>query len=132
MVPVALPSFTYSFQQKGDTIYFNSLRKKSVNNLFTSKGSYTPLQGPFHAIKDTLDHWLIERYCLFSTNGCDVFCGEIHHSLWPLQKVKVEFKGHTLFESLGIQLPKVEPFSHYSKGVNTFIWNIKKLSSVFP
>ena len=82
----------------------------------------------FFPKEGTLDHWLTERYCLYSTDHrANIYCGEIHHRPWPLQKVETEITRHTLFKPFNIDLKNVQSISHFSEGVDSLLWNIQKI-----
>lgn len=117
-----------SYKKEGQTYYFHSIRKDRTNIPIMFKGNFTPRSEVFFPKKETLDHWLTERYCLYSTNHRgNIYCGEIHHRPWPLQTVEAEISSNTLFSPFNIDIPKVRPLFHFSKGVDTLIWNIKKI-----
>ncbi|MGG4267922.1 DUF2071 domain-containing protein [Peribacillus simplex] len=114
-----------SFEKKGQTFHCQSIRKGNTSIGFNAR--YTPISEVFFPKKGTLDHWLTERYCLYSTdNGGNIYCGEIHHRPWPLQKVDAEIYSNTLFTPINFDLTEVKPIFHFSEGVDTLIWNIKK------
>ncbi len=117
-----------SFQKEGQTFQYQSIRKGKTNTPIIFNGKYVPLSEVYFAKKGTLDHWLTERYCLYSTdNGVNIYCGEIHHRPWPLQKAEAEICTNTLFSPFNFDLTEVKPIFHFSKGVDTLIWNIKKV-----
>ncbi|MCQ6276307.1 DUF2071 domain-containing protein [Bacillus sp. V3B] len=119
-----------SFQKEEQTFHCQSIRKRSTNPPIAFQAKYTPISEVYFPKEGTLDHWLTERYCLFSSNnGSDIFCGEIHHRPWPLQKVEAEISRNTLLTPFKIDGTKVQPIYHFSKGVDAFFWNIKKVSS---
>ena len=118
-----------SFQKEGQTFYCQSVRKGKTNPPISFQVKYTPVSEVYFPKEGTLDHWLTERYCLFSTNnGINIFCGEIHHRPWPLQKVEAEISRNTLLTPFKIDGTEVQPIYHFSKGVDTFFWNIKKIA----
>ena len=87
-----------SSRKEGQTFHCQSVRKGTKNPPIPFQVKYTPLSEVYFPKEGTLDHWLTERYCLFSSNnGGNIFCGEIHHRPWPLQKVKAEIIRNTLF-----------------------------------
>lgn len=116
-----------SIQQEGQTFDCQSIRKGKTNPPITFKGKYAPLSEVYFPKEGTLDHWLTERYCFFSTNNRgNIYCGEIHHCPWPLQHAESEICMNTLFSPFNVDLTKTKPISHFSKGVDSLIWNIKK------
>ncbi|KAB2334776.1 DUF2071 domain-containing protein [Cytobacillus depressus] len=127
-----LPYFSshVSFQKEDQTFQFGSKRKGNSNSPITFNGKYIPLPKIFYPKKGTLDHWLTERYCLYSKDQRgNLYCGEIHHRPWPLQYAESEIHMNTLLSPFNIDLNEVKPISHYSKGVDSLIWNIKKVPS---
>ncbi|MFK4997162.1 DUF2071 domain-containing protein [Bacillus sp. N9] len=38
----------------------------------------------------TLDHWLLERYCMYSINGKQLYRGDIHHDQWKVTKGRID------------------------------------------
>ncbi|MBS4188956.1 DUF2071 domain-containing protein [Bacillus sp. FJAT-49705] len=120
-------SANISIKQKDLSFHFESIRKKSKIYPILCKGTFSPLPEVYFPKEGTLDHWLTERYCLFSTNNKGrIFCGEIHHRPWPLQKANSEIYKNNLFSPFKIDLSGVQPISHFSKGVDSLIWNIRK------
>ncbi|MFE4708698.1 YqjF family protein [Peribacillus simplex] len=116
-----------SLEKKGQTFHCQSIRKGKTNTPIRFNAKYAPIPEVYFPEKGTLDHWLTERYCLYSTdNGVNIYCGEIHHRPWPLQKVEAEICTNTLFTPFNFDLTEVKPLFHFSKGVDTLIWNIKK------
>lgn len=106
----------------------HSMRNTMSNIPIVFKGNYYPNSETFLSEKGSLTHWFTERYCLFSTNKKgNLFCGEIHHEPWPLQKARAEINSNTLATPFQINLNEVEPVLHFSKGIDTVFWNIKKL-----
>ncbi|WNS76922.1 DUF2071 domain-containing protein [Bacillus sp. DTU_2020_1000418_1_SI_GHA_SEK_038] len=116
-----------SIQKIGKAFYYDSIRVKQTNPQIICKGSYSPVKDIFFPIEGTLDHWLTERYCFFSSNKRDnLYCCEIHHDPWPLQQAEAIIKKNTLFTPFQIDISDIQPIFHFSKGVDSLIWNIKK------
>lgn len=117
-----------SFQKKGQTFHFDSVRKRKIETPITCRGTYRPFPEISFPEKGTLEHWLTERYCLFSLNKRNnLYCGDIHHRPWPVQKVKAVLHKNTLLSPFHIDLSEIRPIVHFSKGIDSLIWNIKKV-----
>ncbi|MBW8348799.1 DUF2071 domain-containing protein [Bacillus sp. IITD106] len=115
-----------SIQKKKQSYQFESIRNR--NNQIICKGSYTPLSGIYYPENMTLDHWLTERYCFFSNDiKSNIYCLDIHHTPWPLQKAVSDIYTNKLFSPFHFDLTDGTPIFHYSKGVDALVWNIKKL-----
>jgi uncharacterized protein len=93
-------------------------------------GSYQP-QGPiFKSSPGSIERFLTERYCLYTTdqNG-QCYRGVIHHEMWPLQSAEAEIRANDLVQKqLGITLPNVQPLLHYSENIDTVEWPLQKLT----
>ncbi len=124
----ALPYFMSDIQleQKGEVISFSSKRyfSKSV-----FEGRYRPTSPIFHANPGSLEHWLTERYCLYSRNSRQKICrAEVHHAPWPLQAAQADILENTLIQLPGCTLSDdPPPLLHYSPGVTVFVWPLKEV-----
>ena len=74
----------------------------------------------------TLEHFLTERYCLYTVHENDVHRAEIHHPPWPLQAAEAEIHENTMFR---VAL-EGEPVLHYSERQDVVTWDLERLS--FP
>ncbi len=118
-----------TFRKEGQTFYCKSVRKEKASPPFSFQVKYSPVSEVYFPKEGTLDHWLTERYCLFSSNnGSNIFCGEIQHCPWPLQKAEAEINRNTLLTRYKINSTEIQPISYFSKGVDTLFWNIKKVN----
>jgi uncharacterized protein len=71
----------------------------------------------------TLEHFLTERYCLFSKNRAgQPIRANVHHVPWPLEDAEAEIERNDLTEAIGILLPKEEPVLYYSRRLAVYIW----------
>lgn len=91
--------------------------------------NYRPISDVYASEAGSLDHWLTERYCLYScdANG-SIYRGEIHHKRWPLQKAEANIKTNTMASSHGIELPACAPVLHYAKRLDVLVWGLERVS----
>jgi len=75
----------------------------------------------------SLEHWLTERYCLYTTTGRSTFRAEIHHVPWPLQDAEAEIEANTMAAAAGITLPDVPPLLHFSRKLEVRVWPLRRL-----
>jgi uncharacterized protein YqjF (DUF2071 family) len=75
----------------------------------------------------TLEHWLTERYCLYTVSGSSVFRAEIHHEQWPLQNAEALIEENTMARAAGIALPETAPLLHFAKRLEVLIWPLTKV-----
>ncbi|MCJ8008320.1 YqjF family protein [Lederbergia wuyishanensis] len=115
-----------SFQKNRQSFHFESVRNRE--SPIICKGSYTPKSEIFFPKKMTLDHWLTERYCFFSQDQrSNMYCLDIHHQPWPLQKADAVVHTNDLFNPFHFDITNESPIFHYSQGLDALIWNIKKM-----
>jgi uncharacterized protein len=109
----------------GGTIHYESARNKGPSAEF--RGSFKPigtirLSGP-----GTLEHWLTERYCLYTTFAGRVYRGDIHHQQWPLQDAEAEIEVNTMAAASGIRLPISPPVLHFARKLEVAIWPLSRV-----
>ena len=86
---------------------------------------YEPAGEQFAARPGTLEHWLTERYCLYTlAEDGTVQRGEIHHPPWPLQPARATIFENTMTEGVGIELEGV-PVLHFSALQDVVLWAIE-------
>jgi uncharacterized protein len=89
---------------------------------------YAPVGGIKPAQAGTLDHWLAERYCLYTVNRRGtLYQSEIHHLPWPLQTAECEIHINTLAQAAGLQLPDVSPLLQFARRLDVLIWPLRRL-----
>ena len=117
-----------SYRKEGNTFHCQSVRNGNSNNPITFKGSFTTDLRSYFPEEGTIDHWLTERYCLYSLDRKgNIYCGDIHHKPWSLQKAQAVLSNNTLPAPFGIDISEDEPILHFSKGLDALFWNIKKI-----
>jgi uncharacterized protein len=79
----------------------------------------------YDAEPGTLDHWLTERYCLYTLAGARVMRGEIHHPPWPLQRAEAQIEENTMAAPEGLRL-EGEPVLHLSQVQDVVLWPIRE------
>jgi uncharacterized protein YqjF (DUF2071 family) len=71
----------------------------------------------------TLEYFLMERSCLFSSNRAgQPIRANLHHVSWALEEAEAEIEQNDLAEVLGIQLPDQQPVLHYSRRMAVYVW----------
>lgn len=123
----SLPYFNarMSKRTEGDTIEYRSERIDGRARHALLDVAYRPVSQPYTAKVGSIERWLTERYCLYTTNrnGQPVI-GEIHHKPWPLQKAEAEIRSNTMVEALGLTLPDTPPLLHFAREIETIEWAI--------
>jgi uncharacterized protein YqjF (DUF2071 family) len=89
------------------------------------EADYGPKGEVYNAEAGTLDHWLTERYCLYTLDDDQrVHRGEIHHPPWPLQTGAATVKRNTMASPYGIELHG-EPLVHYAARQDVVFWPLQ-------
>ncbi|MBS2001938.1 MAG: DUF2071 domain-containing protein [Cyanobacteria bacterium SZAS LIN-5] len=85
--------------------------------------SYRPTGDVINAGNGSIDRFLTERYCLYTTDSTrQLHRGVIHHDVWPLQPAEAEFEINSMTRPLGFELPDCKPLLHYSERIDTIEW----------
>jgi uncharacterized protein len=84
--------------------------------------SYEPAGPVSHPVDGTLEHFLTERYCLYTVDRGRIRRADIHHPPWPLQPARGEVAENTMTRPLGISLPDRQPLLHYAARQDVLIW----------
>jgi len=92
-------------------------------------GRYRPVGDTFFPHHGTLEYFLTERYCLYTSDGRgQIIRSEIHHAPWPLQRAEAEFSRHSMAESLEIALIS-QPLLHFARRQDVLVWPPVRLSA---
>jgi uncharacterized protein YqjF (DUF2071 family) len=84
---------------------------------------YGPIGPVFRATPGSLDHFLTERYCLYSTDRRgNVYRGDIAHEPWPLQPAETRVGRNRMFDQMGISSPGAAPVLHYAERLDVIAW----------
>lgn len=108
-----------------EEIRYHSVRRVPANAEF--RGSYRPLGAVELRTPGSLEHWLTERYCLYTTTGRSLFRAEIHHLPWPLQDAAAELEINTMAAAAGISLPQTAPLLHFSRRLEVLVWPLRRV-----
>jgi uncharacterized protein YqjF (DUF2071 family) len=93
------------------------------------QGQYRPTGGVYFSAPGTLEHWLTERYCLYTVNRKgQVYRGEIHHAPWPLQPAEAHLTVNSMTLPHGLRLPTVAPLLQFVKRIETYEWPIRPIA----
>lgn len=123
-----LPYFNarMSMEERDGLISYTSKRHNS-DGLF--QANYKSTGEPLRLLPASLDRFLTERYCLYTTDRRGrCYRGVIHHLMWQLQPAEAEIITDTLSSTqLGFALPDTKPLLHYSEYIDTLEWPLEKL-----
>lgn len=92
------------------------------------RGRYRPLAEPQVSQPGSLEHFLTERYCLYTAAGGALYRGDIHHEPWPLQPAEAEIAENSMPAAHGIALPPDPPLLHFARSIDTIEWALQKVT----
>ena len=78
----------------------------------------------FHAGPGSLEEFLTERYCLYTTDGGRTYRAEIHHPPWDLQRGEAVVEHQTVAP---IELPAEPPHVLFSPRQDAVVWSLQEL-----
>ena len=95
------------------------------------RASYRPTGPVYLSRPGSLDHWLTERYALYTVDGKGrPYIGEIHHVQWPLQPAEAELRAASLAGgSAALRLPDVEPLLHFARRIDMAAWALRRVKA---
>jgi uncharacterized protein len=76
---------------------------------------------------ESLAFFVVERYCYFAVENCNVYMTRIYHHPWILDEATVLSYESTMFETLGICEPAAAPLAYFSQEQNVDIWGPTRL-----
>jgi uncharacterized protein len=114
----------------GDDVRYSSVRTYRGAKEARFAGRYRPVGDPFNSRPGTLEHFLTERYCLYSASKRgNVYRGDIHHHPWPLRRAELEMGSLAMTEQIGVELPEMAPLLHFSKRLDVLAWPPRRIAS---
>lgn len=108
----------------GNEIVYTSCRSGTGESF---KAAYAPAGPVLQFSSDSLETFLTERYCLYTTDSVgNLYRGVIHHLRWPLQAAGADISENTMISrSLGFALPDIKPHLLYSESIDTVEWALR-------
>jgi uncharacterized protein YqjF (DUF2071 family) len=79
------------------------------------------------ALPDTLEHFLVERYLLYSYSRGQLFAGRVRHKPYPLQSSQVLSLQESIISAAGFTCPDMAPLAHYARRVQVDIYGLQKI-----
>jgi uncharacterized protein YqjF (DUF2071 family) len=105
----------------GDAVTYRSRRR--LGGEAELHGRYHPVGPIFEPTPGSLEYFLTERYCLYTTSGRGVVRRlEIHHPPWRLQRAEAEVLVNTMGRPLGLDLSRRPDVLHFSRRQDSVAW----------
>jgi len=115
-----------AMEQEGGSISYASARARAEARV-EFVGKYRAQGSVFRSAPGSIEAWLTERYCLYSSDRRNrIFRGEIHHAPWPLQQAEFEIERNTLAGPIKVELDSRPPLAHYSDELEVVAWALQR------
>jgi uncharacterized protein YqjF (DUF2071 family) len=112
-----------SATRRGEWTAYECARVEEPGRVFS--GRYRPSGAAFTAEPGSLEWFLAERYCLYTTDERGSLArAEIHHGLWQLQPAEAEID---LASISPLELDG-EPLLHFSRRQDVVIWPLERVA----
>ena len=87
---------------------------------------YQPISVACEPEPGSLEHFLTERYCLFTVDhDSRAYVADIHHPPWLLQQAEAEIRVNTMADAAGVPLPGMSPLLHFARRQDAVAWPIR-------
>lgn len=126
-----LPYFhaTMQLRHVADRVHYHAERRAGADVEFVA--NYWPHGSVFEATPGTIDHFLAERYCLYTTGRMgELLTLDIHHPPWPLQRADAEIDSNTVATAQNIAAGGTPTFLHFSRRLDVLFWPMRPVRAV--
>jgi uncharacterized protein len=123
-----LPYYTadISLTTLDNTVTYNSTRE-GAETPANFHGAWTVGVDLRQPTPDSLDFFLVERYCLYASDGRKLYRCRIFHQPWPLQQACLLTYSSSMIEANGLPSPVGQPSLHSGGPVNVEIWPLEEV-----
>jgi len=115
-----------SIENKNNEYRYKSSRRIFHNEKALFQANYKANSEMFYSEKNSLEEFLTEQYRLFTVKNNEVYCCEIDHEKWRLQRCQATIISNDLLSVLKIN-PIGEAMYLYSENIDVKIWNLEKV-----
>ncbi|WAH35277.1 YqjF family protein [Alicyclobacillus dauci] len=84
-----------------------------------------PVSDVFESSKHSIDSWLTDRYCFYTTFRGRVYRGDIHHGPWALQTAEVAFHISSALVDYGFGSSQ-PVLAHFSRQQEVQVWPLTR------
>jgi hypothetical protein len=110
---------------RGDRVEFASERTQSDGPPASLEIEYEAAGAAFEPAPGSLEHFLTERYCLYTLDERQrVLRGDIHHPPWRIRAARATVGANTMARQIGHELPG-EPLAHLAERQDVLFWPLR-------
>lgn len=113
-------------REEGPRVSYDAARLEG-DAVVRFRARYWPISSPYEAKPGTLEHFLTERYCLYSQapDGA-LYRGDVHHQPWPLQHAAAAIEVNDVAGPQGITLTGEPALLHFAKRIDVVVWAVER------
>jgi uncharacterized protein len=116
-----------SLEQEGNAIRYSSSRHDERGAAAELTAAWT-IGGPLAQTQlGSIEFFLTERYCLYSSHCDRLYRSRIFHQPWPLRSATLDAYQSTMIESQGLPTPQGQPLLHYAESIAVDIWPLRRV-----
>jgi hypothetical protein len=117
-----------SLARYGRVVHYASQRRWPGPRPAGCRIAYEPHGDPAPAAPGTLEHFLAERYVLYTSRRGRLYSGRVHHAPYPLQPALVSALDETLLAAAGLERPAGTPLMHYAREVSVEVFALRPVA----
>lgn len=124
-IGIYLPYYRASMKmgRAGEETTFHSERWSMAGPPAAFAATYRPIGEPFQAAPATLEHFLTERYHLYSSAGKRIWRGDIMHQRWTLHAANARIERNSMLAAAALrQLGHEATLLHFSAFQDVRFW----------
>jgi uncharacterized protein YqjF (DUF2071 family) len=114
---------TMRIDRRDAQLVYTSARQTKMDGVAEFAATYRPIGAVQMPKPGSLEHFLTERYCLYTVDK-DFRANrlDIHHPPWPLQAADATIAVNTMAGAAGIRLPSTSPLLHFCRRQDMVAW----------
>jgi len=114
---------------RGESIDHRSRRVHRGVPAAEFQATYRPTGASARAVAGSLEHFLVERYCLFSRSPKgELGYMDVHHAPWPLQPAIAAVEINSMTAGFGIDL-RGAPLVHFARSLDVVAWPLRSTNT---
>jgi uncharacterized protein YqjF (DUF2071 family) len=127
-LPYQSAQMTYDRQES--TLRFASHRPMAERMDRSFALNFRPMDRASRTEPASLDHWLVERYCLFvEGRGGRLLRTLVEHPPWEVQSGQAQVTANTMAKPFALDISETPALVHFSPGVRAQVWPFVDVTS---
>ena len=121
---VSLPYYraAMTMTRTGNAIAYDSQRWSMNGSPAAFSATYRGAGATYTPAPGSLDHFLTERYCLYSSDGTRIWRVDIFHPRWTLQAGEAQIDTNSMLAAAGVRAIGANPMFQFSEFQDVRFW----------